>query len=219
MEENVKVIRKKNCGRRWLKAAAWVVGIVVGLLMCVLVAVSLIFTPERLTKWTRKYGSEYLVNGRVDVKLVDLSVWSTFPHAVLTVDSLRVDNLAVPEEYRTVVGCEHIEGRLNLSALLIGRISVGHALLARPEATLWFGNDSLQSSLSILPPSEPDDEEGNEPISLPDLRLNRFIIAGDARVRYISEPDSIDAAVIVHQTSLCGRDSVPEYQLSFDGLA
>lgn len=203
--------------RRWWKWPAIIVGSLVGLVLVILVAIPLVLTPERLTRWVRDYGTAYLVDGRVDVARVDLSVWSTFPHAVLTVDSLQVDNLAVPADYRQVLGCERIEGRLNLAALLIGRISVGHAQLSRPQATLWFGADSLQSSLSILPPSE-EKESSDEPLSLPDLRINRFIIAGDARVRYVSEPDSIDAAVVIHQTSLYGYDSDPEYVLTADGL-
>ncbi len=202
--------------RKWWKVPAIILGSLIGLILIILVAIPLVLTPQRLTRWVREYGSEYLVNGRVDVARVDLSVWSTFPHALLEIDSLQVNNLSIPEEYRTVVACNRIEGRLNLAALLIGRISVGHALLDRPQATLWFGADSTQSSLNFLPPSEPT-EETDEPLSLPDLRINRFIIGGDARFRYVSEPDSTDAAIILRQTALYGRDSIPEYTLNFDG--
>lgn len=210
------MVKRVRSGRWWLRAAGLLAAVVVGIVVCALVAVGLVLTPERLTRLVSKYGSEYLVDGRVEVARVDLSVWSTFPNAVLTVDSLRVENLAVPAEYQTVVSCERIEGRLNLPALLAGRIAVGHALLARPRATLWFGSDSTRSSLSILPPSESD--ESSDPLSLPDLWLNRFVVVGDACLRYVSEPDSIDTSVIVNRTSLIGSDSVPEYQLSFSGL-
>lgn len=202
--------------RKWWKLPAIITGTIVGLILIILIAIPLVLTPERLTRWVREYGSEYLVNGRVDVSKVDLSVWSTFPHAVVEIDSLKVNNLSVPEEFRTVVACRRIEGRLNLAALLIGRISVGHALLDRPEATLWFGADSTQSSLSFLPPSEPK-TDNNEPLTLPDLRINRFLIGGDARFRYVSERDSTDAAIILRQTALYGIDSIPEYTLNFDG--
>lgn len=210
MEE---VKAKKN--RNLWKVPAIILGAIVGLILIILIAIPLVLTSERLTGWVRQYGSEYLVNGRVEVAKVDLSVWSTFPHALLEIDSLEVKNLSVPDEYCTVVACNRIEGRLNLAALLIGRISVGHALLDRPEATLWFGADSTQSSLSFLPPSEPDNSD--EPLSLPDLRISRFIIGGDARFRYVSEADSTDAAIILRQTALYGRDSIPEYTLNFDG--
>lgn len=210
--EEIKAKKKRN----WWKVPAIILGALVGLILIILIAIPMVLTSERLTGWVRKYGSEYLVNGRVDVARVDLSVWSTFPHAVLEIDSLQVNNLSIPTEYRTVVACNRIEGRLNLAALLIGRISVGHAMLDRPQATLWFGADSTQSSLNFLPPSEPK-AENNEPLTLPDLRINRFIIGGDARFRYVSERDSTDAAIILRQTALYGRDSIPEYTLNFDG--
>lgn len=210
--EEVKAKKKRN----WWKVPAIILGAIAGLILIILIAIPLVLTPQRLTGWVREYGSDYLVNGRVDVARVDLSVWSTFPHAVLEIDSLQVNNLSIPREYSTVVACNRIEGRLNLAALLIGRISIGHALLDRPQATLWFGADSTQSSLNFLPPSEPK-ADNDEPLSLPDLRINRFIIGGDARFRYISERDSTDAAIILRRSALYGRDSIPEYTLNFDG--
>lgn len=207
---------KAQQNRKWWKIPAIVAGSIIGLILVILIAIPMVLTSERLTGWVRDYGSEYLINGRVDVSRVDLSVWSTFPHAVVEIDTLKVENLSVPEEFQTVVACDRIEGRLNLAALLIGRISIANALLDRPRATLWFGPDSTQSSLNFLPPSEPE-KENNEPLSLPDIRINRFIIGGDARFRYVSDRDSTDAAIILRQTALYGRDAIPEYALNLDG--
>lgn len=207
---------KAQKNRKWRKIPAIIAGSIVGLILVILIAIPMVLTSERLTGWVRDYGSEYLINGRVDVSKVDLSVWSTFPHAVVEIDTLNVKNLSVPEEFQTVVACDRIEGRLNLAALLIGRISIAYALLDRPRATLWFGPDSTQSSLNFLPPSEPK-PENNEPLSLPDIRINRFIIGGDARFRYVSDRDSTDAAIILRQTALYGRDAIPEYTLNLDG--
>lgn len=211
-----KEINRKK--RRWWKIPAIIVGILLGLIMLLLVAMSLILTPERLTEWMRRYGTEYLVDGRVDVDRVDLTIWSTFPHAELTIDTLRIVNNAVPAEYRTVLSVDRLTGRVNLAALLIGRISVRHAQIDRPCATLWTGTDSTLTSLSILPPSGPDEPEAKEePLSLPDIRITRFGITGDAVFRYVSEPDSIDAALTIHRTALDGRDETPQYTLNIDG--
>lgn len=204
--------------KKFLKITARTLGALLTLIVAVLVAVPLVLTSERLTKWTRKYGTEYLVDGRVDVSRVDLTVWSTFPHAELTVDSLRVVNLnpAIPPDCRTVAAIDRLSGRLNLAALLIGRISISHVDIDRPQATLWQGPDSL-SSLSILPPTANDEEPDNdEPTSLPDIRLHRFAISGDGTFRYISAPDSIDAAITIRQTRLDGRDEIPQYRLTVD---
>lgn len=203
-------------GRRWWKIPAIVVGSLVALIVLVLVAVSLILTPDRLTRLVREYGTEYLVDGRVDVGRVDLTIWSTFPHAVLTVDSLRIINNAIPEEYRTVLSVDRFTGRINLAALLIGRISVRHAQIDRPCATLWTGADSTQTSLSVLPPSEPKKEKTDEPLLLPDIRITHFGITGDATLRYVSEPDSLDASVVIRRTALDGRDEEPQYALNID---
>ncbi len=204
--------------KKFLKITVRTLGALLALIVAVLVAVPLVLTPERLTEWTRKYGTEYLVDGRVDVSRVDLTVWSTFPHAELTVDSLRVVNLnpAIPPDCRTVAAIDRLSGRLNLAALLIGRISISHVDIDRPQATLWQGPDSL-SSLSILPPTANDEEPDNdEPTNLPDIRLHRFAISGDGTFRYISAPDSIDAAITIRQTRLDGRDEIPQYRLTID---
>lgn len=204
--------------KKFLKIVAWALGALLALIIIVLVAVPLVLTPERLTKWVREYGTEYLVDGRVDVSRVDLTLWSTFPHAELTVDSLRVVNLntAIPADCRTVAAIDRLSGRLNLAALLIGRISISHVDIDRPQATLWQGADSL-SSLSILPPAadeeKPDDDES---LTLPDIRLHRFAISGDGTLRYISEPDSIDAAITIRQTRLDGHEEIPQYRLTLD---
>lgn len=197
------------------KVLAIVAGVLAGLIVLILTVISLVLTPERLTEWTRTYGTEYLVGGRVDVGQVDLTVWSSFPHAELRIDSLRVENYAVPEEYRTVVDIERFSGRVNLAALLIGRISVGHAEILRPKVTLWTGADSAQSSLSILPASEPQspDDAKNKPLTIPDIRITNFLVGGDAELRYVSVRDSIDAALTLHRVNLDGRDETPQYHL------
>lgn len=201
--------------KRWWKWPAIAAGVVVGLILLVLVAVSAILTPARLTKLVGKYGSDYLVDGRLDVGCVDLTIWSTFPHATLSIDSLAVINEReqVPD---TVLALERFHGRVNLAALLIGRISVKHVELVRPQVTFWQGADSL-TSLSILPPGEESAEEETKELNLPDIRVNNFAIIGDARLRYISEPDSIDATVCIRQSHLAANGKVPQYTFSIDG--
>lgn len=140
MEQKKNAPHSTSASRPWrraLRIAAWVAAAAAGLLLLVLVIASLVLTPDRLTRMVRDYGTAYLVKGRVDVGRVDLSIWSTFPHAELTVDSLRVVNLDVPKEYGDVLCVQRFSGRLNLAALLIGRISVAHALIDNPRVTLW----------------------------------------------------------------------------------
>lgn len=217
--ENREANTEKNNNKKkkkWWHLPAIAAGSLVALILLLLAVVSCVLTPGRLTRMIRQYGTEYLVNGRVDVARAELTVWSTFPHVELTVDSLAVLNLdpSVPD---TVVALERFHGRVNLAALLIGRISVNHVELRRPRAVLFTGTDTLASSLSILPPSDSSEPKSDEPLSLPDIRIDRFEIVGDARLSYISQPDSIDATVVISRSTLQGPDAVPHYSFAVKG--
>lgn len=214
-EQQIK--KKKKSALRWLwKAPLIIVSTLVGLLLLIMGLSSLILTPERLTRWVNEYGTDYLVDGRVDAGRVELTIWSTFPHIELKVENLQVLNLneEIPQEYRKVVSVEGFSGRLNVMSLIGGKIDLNNVELVRPEATLWFGTDSI-NSLSILPPSEDDDED--ETSEFPDLKLSDFNIVGDGCVRYISPADNIDARIVLHRSELRGSGDDPQYTLSFDG--
>lgn len=205
--------KKKKSGK-WLRVCAWIFGGFVGLILLVLLAVSMFLTPERLTGLVNKYAGEYFVNADFSIKRAELTVWRTFPHAEIDVDRLLLVNTdpAIPAEGDTVASIERFHGRINLAALLIGRISINRVDIDRPCATLWQGPDSL-SNLNIFPPSEPK-EENDELLSLPSIHLDRFRIAGDARFRYISEPDSINADITIRATDINGDNGVQQYVLT-----
>ncbi len=206
-------------GRKVLKWAGISVGALVALVLVALLAVSIFLTPERLTGLINKYAGEYFVNADFKVERAELTVWRTFPHAEVSIDRLSLVNTdpATPAEGDSVASVEHFSGRINLAALLIGRISVNKVEIDRPCATLWQGPDSL-SNLNIFPPSEPK-EEDDEPLSLPSISLDRFRILGDARFRYISVPDSINADLTIRATDLVGSDGVQQYLLTTDASA
>lgn len=213
MEEKAK--KEEPSKRRW-RWPAIVVGGLLALILLILTVVSLVLTPQRLTGWVRQYGTDYLSKGRVEVARVDLSIWSTFPHAAITIDSLAVINER-PEVPDTVVAFERFHGRINLAALFVGKISLKKVEIVRPVVTFWQGRDSL-TSLSVLPSSdEPKAEEKTEGLSLPDISLESFVIEGDARLRYVSVPDSIDATVIISRSAISGRNDVPQYALNIEG--
>lgn len=219
MENNPDTPARPRSSRRtwWWKVPAIIVGTLACIILLALIAMSMVLNPERLTRWTSRYGTEYLIDGRVEVGKVDLTIWSTFPHAQLSIDSLRVVNNAVPAEYGTVLSVGSLTGRVNLAALLAGTISIGHVEIHRPCATLWTGMDSTQTSLSILPQSDSDKDDSAGPLIMPDIRISSFNIYGDAVMRYVSEPDSIDAALTIRRTMLAGHEQTPEYTLAING--
>lgn len=191
---------------------------VVCLLLCLLAAASLLLTPQRLTSLTMNYGNEAMPGGRLDVKRVELTIWRTFPHTTLEIDSLCITNPRFTDGGDTLLSVASIDGRLNPAALLIGRISISHVDIQSPKATLWVNADSL-SNADIFAPSEPKGKD-DKPLSLPDIRINRFAIDGDAAVRYVSIPDSTDIRLSLSSASLQGhKRQAPNYRLQFAASA
>ena len=144
---------KKEKRKQWWRWPAIIIGSVAALILLILFGVSVYLTPERLTGLVNKYAGEYFVDADFKIDRAELTVWRTFPHAEIDVDRLTLVNThpSVPAEGDTVASVERFHGRINLAALLIGRISVNRVDIDRPCATLWLGPDSL-SNLAIFPP-------------------------------------------------------------------
>ena len=217
MEQNDKSKDKARSRRRpWL----WVVipmAVLVSVVLLLLVAGVWILTPERLTALTRKYGTEYLVDGRVDVARVDLTWWSTFPRIELTVDSLSIVSLdpSVPDSVSEIVSVERLQGALQLPGLAGGNIDLRDVEIVRPSACVYVGNGGV-SNLNVFPTSPDDKDIDDGPLQLPAISINRFVIEGAAPLRYVSEPDSIDAKLTLHKVSLADAGH-PVYEVSTAG--
>lgn len=207
--------KKKSLWRivRW---PVYALGAFLVLFLGLLTFVSLYLTPERMAGLVKKFGSDYLVEGKADVSRIDLTVWSSFPHVELQVDSLALLNLR-PQVPDTVVAVDRFEGRLNPWALLLNKVSISHVSIERPRVTLWFGPDSTINSLSIFPSKEEEKKEKAEAPKVPDISIDRFVIEGTARLRYASVPDSIDATVEIQRTTLQGEHGTPRYAFKVNG--
>lgn len=217
MEEAQKKPRKKRCGLLW-KIPLVLVGVIAVIIVGVLAAVSYVLTPERLTELVEDYGSEYLVDGRVEADRIELFVWSTFPNVEVHIDNLKVANLRsdIPEEHRTVASVERFSGRLDLVELMDGTISIQGIELVRPHATLWEGTDGI-TSLSILPTAPTEEDKEKTPLELPDIKLSRLAIEGDGHFRYVSLASCIDASVTLKRIAVAGLDELPGYSVQFSG--
>ena len=217
MEQNDKSKDKARSRRRpWL----WVVipmAVLVSVVLLLLVAGVWILTPQRLTALTRKYGTEYLVDGRVDVARVDLTWWSTFPRIELTVDSLSIVSLdpSVPDSVSEIVSVERLQGALQLPGLAGGNIDLRDVEIVRPSACVYVGNGGV-SNLNVFSTSPDDKDIDDGPLQLPAISINRFVIEGAAPLRYVSEPDSIDAKLTLHKVSLADAGH-PVYEVSTAG--
>ncbi len=222
MEEDKKPAKKKKSRRGLIwKIPLISLGVIVGLIIAILAAISFMLTPERLTKLVEDYGSEYLECGQVEAERVEIFVWSTFPHVELQVDDLKLTNLHpdIPEEYRTVAGMESFTGRLDIVKLLSGTISIDNIELVRPHATVWEGAEGV-NSLSILPVSaeeEQEQEQEQTESGIPDIKLSRMVIEGDGTFHYVAPAKEVDASVTLERIEVESFDELPTYALRFNG--
>lgn len=215
MEKDTTEKVAKKPGKRLWKWFVIPIGVILALLLLVWAAIAFILTPQRMTALVNRYGNEYF-RGRAELSVghAELTVWSTFPFAEIDIRDVSLTNPdpAIAAEGRTVASLERLHGRLNPLYLLGGTVHLGHVEIVRPSATFWQGPDSL-TNLDIFPPSEPDKEESEGPLILPNIRLDRFAIEGDARFRYISVPDSLDADLTLRSVELTSP-AVPQYILT-----
>jgi hypothetical protein len=212
------------------KVLKWVAATVVGLIALLLLLLTLtvwILTPERLTPLVSKLANESL-DARVNIGRVELSLWHTFPHFTVEVDSLDIvsngfaslspeERALLPADADTLLRVGHFRGGVNVAALLIAKISLYNIELGGTMVNAVQLN-SLRSNFNIVPPSEePEDTTSSTPY-IPDISLNRFALTDNLPIRYRSVADSIDLSLTVAKSPLV-EDGDNAYRVTFGSTA
>lgn len=208
--------------RLWCRLLKWA-GIALGclaLLMVLLITgVILVLSPDRLTPLASDISSRYL-NGVAEARRVELTFWSSFPEVRVEVDSLVLishalkslpDNIRaeIPSSSDTLLKAAHFSGGINLPALTLGKVQLYDIVIDRPEANI-VRVDSALANYNIVPPSDDTTKTVIPPIS-----INRFVIAGDAPLRYVSLADSTDIRLSL-QSTLIDSEQLPRYSVWFE---
>lgn len=211
---------------RWGRLLKWLGISVAAILLLLLAAVGAAvwyLGPERLTPLATRYATDYL-DAKVAAERVELSFWSTFPRLELEVcgltvvseafDSLDAESRAqLPADADTLLTMERFRGAVNLLRLAQGAIALHNVELHHPAVNLVTAAGG-RANYDIVPPSEETKEK--QPLTIPDIDINRFAIIGPTPVRYCSVPDSIDVTATLHTTTLEGTDA-PVYTLTVEG--
>ncbi len=220
MEKN-KQKSPKPLWRKLLKAAAWIVGVVLLLMVLTLGGIVWILTPQKLTPLIEKTANGY-IDGRLDLSRAELTVWKTFPHLYIDIDSLTLTGNAfnsldpaqresLPVYADTIATVDRFHGGVNVMALLIGKIRLYDVELKSMQLNAVV-YDSVTANHNIVPPSPDDNSEAAT--SIPDITINRFDIIDALDVRYFSAADSIDVALRLSNSRLKGND--PGYDITMD---
>ena len=216
---------RKSVAKRIFKVLGWTIVSLLLLIVIALASVVWILSPERLTPIVNDVANKFVNNSQVNVERVELTFWRSFPQLRVDIDSLTVtshvldsiDQSIVPADHSQLLSIGHFQGGVNVMSLIKGKIEVYDVELHRPAINIVALNDSV-TNFDIFPPSAPD-TTASEPItSLPEIALDRFVIADALPIRYRALADSIDAGIIIKSTQLEGNNA-PQYTLSFIGNA
>ena len=210
--------------RKILKTIGWTIAAVIALLLIVLTLVVWILTPPRLTPIVRDMANESL-DARVGLSRVELTLWHTFPHLTVDVDSLTVVSNTfdtIPEDMRrmlpadadTLLRVGHFHGAVNVLALLAAKVHLYDISLTGTEVNI-VSIDANCSNYDIFKPSDAEDEPTAAPVFMPDVALNRFTITDSLPISYRSIADSVDVRVVIAKSPLIEQyDEIPGYQLN-----
>ncbi|MDD3108504.1 MAG: AsmA-like C-terminal region-containing protein [Alistipes sp.] len=201
--------RRRRCLRRVGKIGGIILLSLMGLLGCVLGAVALILTPERLTPLVNRYSTQYL-NAEVRFDTVNLSVFRHFPfvsvelwggeivsHAFRTLpDSARAQ---IPVQADTLLRFDRLSVSLNLPQLLAAQIAIRGVTLRNPQVFAYIAPQGVPN-WNILK-EDTTDEETESGEALP-FQIRHLLLEGHGALTYESCPDTLFTQISLDQLKL-----------------
>lgn len=212
-------VRRRMC--RILKTAAVVLGCLMAGIAVVLVSATIYLTPANLTRILNREASEYF-DADVRASNVRFTIWSTFPHFFLEMDSLRVVSRTLrdagpdirgrlPEDADFLVSAGKIKGAVNVVRLMGGSVWLKNVEIDDLDLNLVAFNDSV-NNYDIMPSS------GDKDFAVPYFTAESVSLVNPRPVRFFSA--ATQAYVVA---SLSGadlrrdRDSSDDYVVSLRG--
>ncbi|MDE7407746.1 MAG: hypothetical protein K2M76_04935, partial [Muribaculaceae bacterium] len=227
MSETQKPKHKKKASRpawrRILCALLITLAVIVLLASAAIGGIVWMLTPERLTTLVTDTANGYL-NAEFKASRIELTWWSTWPQLSIEIDSMEIvshslDNLPadlqtqLPADADTLLRIDHVNGTINLTALLDMNVELRDVKIVRPWINLVTA-DSLHANYLITDPSAPDDSSA---VIIPPLSINRFEIEGPGQIHYASLTDSTDISLTIHNIGLNSVHN-PVYTVTTSGI-
>ena len=148
---------KKAYKVTWISLAS-LVGVIIIML---LIAMYLIFSPKRLTSLVNKHASKFITCD-YNIGKVDLTLFKTFPDVGLEINDLVLINPTNGWTTDTLAAIDQCVVSANLKKLLFEKeIIVNKCLLDGGLVNVFFDTQG-NSNLDIFPPSEAEPNEAEE---------------------------------------------------------
>ncbi len=195
----------------------------IALLVLALCALTWWYNPERLARLISREASKQ-INADVSLSDVNYTLWSSFPHLNIEVDSVHLrsrnfDSIApalraqLGPDADFLLSARKIKGGVNLLRLFSGRIYLKNIDVQQLRVNLVAATDSL-NNFDIVP-------SGPDKTRIPYFHIDSLRIANRGDIVYRSIPSATTAAVGLRGASLkagAHHHHADEYDLIIDGI-
>lgn len=210
----------------WNRILWWTVGVIGSLIILIfggLAFATWYFDGPRLAQFAERQAGKYL---DADVKIgnADFTLWSTFPHLQLNVDSVEViskslDNVtlangeALPDSASFLTSFSHLKGGINVLKLLAGKVALSDVNVSDLRLNLFAVSDSVANYLIVK-------EKNSGPVYIPSIYTNLLSITNPQPITYTSLATDTRATLQLEDVTLrhIGKRR-DDYNLRIAGIA
>lgn len=169
---------KKAYKITWISLAS-VVGVV---LIVLLIACYLVFSPKRLTSLVNKHASKF-ITCEYSIGKVDLTLFKTFPNVGLEINDLVLINPTKGWTTDTLAAIDDCVVSLNIKKMLFGNEIILNSCQLNGGFVNAFFDTEGNNNFDIFPPSEPEEETVEEDSKSYIIDLNKLKL-NDIRLQY-----------------------------------
>ena len=218
---NISMTGTEHKGKKILKAGLKTMAWIVGIWLIILLAIRIVLTPSVLDRLIDRYAAEY-VDGNISAGEVKLTFFRHFPNIGLSIKDFSISYSAERfddiegmgaqghlclagqgESADTLMSFRNFEIRLNLPALIAGKIAVPYAELGKPRIFGHRYQDGQANWDIIRIPNDTTKQE--EELSLPEIKLGNISLSGHPHIVYSDSKDTIFALVDLKSLELNGK--------------
>ena len=209
-------------GKRTLKACGLILLCLLVLPVVLLCGISLFLTPERLARIAEEQAEKYL-DADVYVGDVKFSLWSTFPHFHVEVDSLNIishtfsgltaaQRDSLPDSPDFLASSGRLSGGINVVSLLAGKYRLSNVTLENLRLNCVALNDSVTNYDIVR-------SEGPTHINVPEIEAQSLTLVHPRNLSYYSAATDTYADLRFSKAGLTrlGKHG-GDYDMTFKGL-
>lgn len=208
----------KHSLRKALAAVGWTAAGLVVIIVALLWGVTSWLTSDRITELVERYAGRYL-DADVSIRRAKFTIWSTWPHFRLEIDSLSIMSRTLPDSIRkdlpagsdSLLTLDRFSGGINVVKLAAGDIWLGDVDADGLWLNLVAYNDSINNYNIVLSESE-------TPFKMPYVTVNSLNFRNLKKISYYSAATTADIEADITDASL-RRDSIDRnfYHMDMDG--